>query len=61
MEFSRQDYWSTLLFPTPGDLPDPGIDPGLLHWQVDPLLLSHLGSSSGAWYAWFPLISGAAL
>ena len=27
MEFSRQDYWSRLLFPTPGDLPKPGIKP----------------------------------
>ena len=27
MEFSRQEYWSGLLFPTPGDLPDPGIEP----------------------------------
>ena len=27
MEFSRQDYWSGLPFPTPGDLPDPGIEP----------------------------------
>ena len=27
MEFSRQDYWSRLPFPTPGDLPDPGIEP----------------------------------
>ena len=25
MEFSRQEYWSGLAFPTPGDLPDPGI------------------------------------
>ena len=25
MKFSRQVYWSMLLFPTPGDLPDPGI------------------------------------
>ena len=25
MEFSRQEYWSMLSFPTPGDLPDPGI------------------------------------
>ena len=23
-EFSRQEYWSGLLFPSPGDLPDPG-------------------------------------
>ena len=26
--FSRQEYWSGLLFPSPGDLPDPGIKPG---------------------------------
>ena len=25
-EFSRQEYWSGLPFPTPGDLPDPGIE-----------------------------------
>ena len=31
MEFSRQEYWSGLLFPTPGDLPNPGTEPGLLH------------------------------
>ena len=30
MEFSRQEYWSTLPFPTPGDLPDPGIKPAAL-------------------------------
>ena len=49
MEFSKQDYWSGLLFPipTPGDLPDPGIEPRLLillHWQVDSLSLCDLGS-----------------
>ena len=27
MGFSRQDYWSGLPFPYPGDLPDPGIEP----------------------------------
>ena len=27
MEFSRQEYWSGLQFPPPGDLPDPGIEP----------------------------------
>ena len=26
MGFSRQEYWSRLPFPTPGDLPDPGIE-----------------------------------
>ena len=25
MEFSRQEFWSGLIFPTPGDLPNPGI------------------------------------
>ena len=29
-EFSRQEYWSGLPFPTPGDLPDPGMEPRLL-------------------------------
>ena len=27
MGFSRQEYWSGFLFPSPGDLPDPGIEP----------------------------------
>ena len=30
MEFTRQEYWSGLPFPTPGDLPDPGIEPASL-------------------------------
>jgi len=28
MGFSRQEYWSGLPFPSPGDRPDPGIEPG---------------------------------
>jgi len=28
MEFSRQEYWSGLPFPSPGDLPNPGLEPG---------------------------------
>ena len=44
MAFFRQEYWSGLSFPPPGDLPDPGIGPNLLHWQVDSFPLSHLGS-----------------
>ena len=27
MEFPRPEYWSRLSFPSPGDLPDPGIEP----------------------------------
>ena len=45
MGFSRQECWSGLPFPTPGDLSDPGLKlMYLLHWQVDPLRLHHLGS-----------------
>ena len=33
--FSRQEYWSGLPFPSPGDLPDPGINPGSpTLWQM---------------------------
>ena len=38
MEFSRQEYWSGLPFPSPGDLPDPGIEPGSPTLQADTLL-----------------------
>ena len=37
MELSRQEYWSGLPFPSPGDLPDPGIKPGSLALQADTL------------------------
>ena len=37
MEFSRQEYWSWLLFPSPGDLPNPGIEPGSPTLQADAL------------------------
>ena len=43
--FLRQEYWSGLPFPFPGDLPDPqGANLRLLHWQTAYLLLSHHGS-----------------
>ena len=35
MEFSRQEYWIGLPFPTPGDLPDPRIEPGSPALQAD--------------------------
>ena len=47
MEFSRQEYWSRLPFPTPGDLPDPRIKPASLESRAlvgDSLPLNHLGS-----------------
>ena len=37
MGFSRQEYWSGLPFPSPGDLPDPGIKPRSPTLQVDSL------------------------
>ena len=50
MEFSRQEYWNGLPFPTPGDLPDPGIKPrlpalagGYFTWE--------------AWLAWTQMLS----
>ena len=38
MEFSRQEYCSGLPFPSPGDLPDPGIEPRSPELQADSLL-----------------------
>ena len=37
MEFSRQECWSGLPFSCPGDLPDPGIEPGSPAFQADSL------------------------
>ena len=38
MGFSRQEYWSGLPFPSPGDLPDPGVKPVSPTLQADALL-----------------------
>ena len=37
MEFSRKDYWSRVPFPSPGNLPNPGIEPRSPLLQVDSL------------------------
>ena len=42
--FSRQEYWSGLPFPSPEDLPDPGIEPGLQRCRQTLYRLSHQGS-----------------
>ena len=44
MGFSRQEYWSGLPFPSPGDLPDPGVEPKSPALQADSLLLTLEGS-----------------
>ena len=43
-KLSRQEYWSELLFLSSGDLPDLGIEPGLLHCKQILYHLSHQGS-----------------
>ena len=45
MVFSRQEYWSGLPFPSAGDLPDPGIEPGSPASRADALTSEPPGSS----------------
>ena len=64
MEFSRQEYWSRLLFPTPVNLPKPGIEPYLsclLHWQADSLPLVLSGKSGGMYNGAFHLKNNLAV
>ena len=56
--FSRQEYWSGLPYPPPGDLPDPGIEPASL---TSPVLAGGSFSTSPTWdgslqltYFWHP-------
>ena len=44
MGISRQEYWGGLPFPSPGDLPDPGIKPGSPALQAESLLSEPLGT-----------------
>ena len=44
MGFPRQEYWSGLPFPSPGNLPLPGIEPMSPALLAESLLLSHWGS-----------------
>ena len=50
MGFPRQEYWSELSFPLPGDLPDPVIKLTSPAPQVDSLPLSHQGSPFDTWH-----------
>ena len=45
MRFSRQEYWSGLPFPSPGDLPNPGIEPGSPTLEADALTSEPPGGS----------------
>ena len=44
--FSRQEYWSGLPYPPPGDLPDPGIQPASLMY---PALAGRIFTASATW------------
>ena len=46
MGFSRQEHWSGLPFPSPGDLPNPGIEPGSPALQADALSSEPPGKGS---------------
>ena len=48
MAFSRQEYWSGLSFPSPGDLPDPGIKPASL---MSPGSVGRFFTTSASWKA----------
>ena len=59
MGFSRQEYWSGLSSPSPGDLPNPGIEPGSPSLQVDSLPLSmanRWGKKQKQWQTLFYLV-----
>ena len=53
MEFSRQEYWSGLPFPFPGDLPDPGIEPRFLYSYIPAALVAQTVKHLPAkWETW---------
>ena len=50
MGFSRQEYWNGLPFPSPGDLPDPGIKPQSPALEADALTSEPPGKPKGCKY-----------
>ena len=50
MGLSRQEYWGGLLFPSPGNLPNPGIEPGSL---TSPALADGFFTTSTTWEDFF--------
>ena len=53
MALSRQEYWSGLPFPSPGDLPNPGIEPRSPELQADTLTSEPPGKSNAFWLPLF--------
>ena len=60
MGFSRQEYWSGLPFPLPGDLPDPQIEPVCLTCPALGGRLFTAGVTREARFVWKPLRNGGA-
>ena len=67
IEFSSQEYWSGLPFPYPGDLPDPGIEPGSPTLQADalpsepsgnPFVINSSSLTMLCQIQWFPVNEG---
>ena len=58
MEFSGQEYWSGLPFPSPGDFPSPGIEPASL---LSPELTGRFFTTSATWEAQFDLVQFSSL
>ena len=56
--FWRQEYWSALLCPPPGDLPNPGIEPKSPALQVDPLLSEAPGKPKNTGMGRLSLLQG---
>ena len=52
MEFSRQEYWSGSSIPSPGEPPDPGIEPGSPVLQVDSLPAEDTREAQEYWSGW---------
>ena len=52
MEFSRQECWSGLPFPSAGDLPDPGIEPRSLVGSI-PALAGNFFPADATWEAYY--------
>ena len=58
MEFSRPEYWSGEPFPSPGDLPNPGIEPRSPELQVDSLQAEPQGKPKNTGMGSLSLLQG---
>ena len=61
MDFSRPEYWSGKPFPSPGDLPNPGIEPRCPTLQVDSLPAEPPGKTKNTGVGSLSLLQGVFL